>query len=228
MAGAEQARSGNGSLGLKTPSQPFASSVMGEAGEVETGGCPSTSAHPCPDSGPAIGTNGISSRALFGNHSIVMRIDCQLNVLYLRGMSHQDKNEITLPALLRAARAVYGSAIRESLELAGYEDVPKNGIFVIGAIARGGAPLANIIRDLGVSKQAGGQLVDTLVTRGYLAREVDMHDRRRLTVSLTERGRAAAQVSRKAVDGIDTDLAARVKPVWIEHTRATLLALIGE
>ena len=58
--------------------------------------------------------------------------------------------------------------------------------------------------------------------------EVDMHDRRRLTVSLTERGRAAAQVSRKAVDGIDTDLAARVKPVWIEHTRATLLALIGE
>ena len=50
------------------------------------------------------------------------------------------------------------------------------------------APLAEVIRQLGVSKQAAGQLVDSLVVRGYLDRTVDPDDRRRLIVTLTERG----------------------------------------
>ena len=136
------------------------------------------------------------------------------------------RDEVALPALLRAARTVYGAAIRKALSEAGYDDIPRNGIFLIGAIARTGAPLSRIIRELSVSKQAAGQLVDTLVMRGYLAREVDAEDRRRLMVNLSERGRAAAQVSRAAIERIDAALARRVSQEWIAHTRATLLALI--
>jgi DNA-binding MarR family transcriptional regulator len=51
--------------------------------------------------------------------------------------------------------------------------------------------LRQLIEELQLSKQAVGQLVDVLVTRGYVKREVDSEDRRRLTVGLTERGRAA-------------------------------------
>jgi DNA-binding MarR family transcriptional regulator len=131
-----------------------------------------------------------------------------------------------LPALLRAARATYGTAIREALSQAGYDDVPRNGIYVIAAIAGTGAPLSQIIKQLGVSKQAAGQLVDTLVSRGYLDRSVDPEDRRRLTVTLSERGAAAAAVSRSAVERIDTELTRRVGPDYIAHTRTTLLALI--
>ena len=40
--------------------------------------------------------------------------------------------------------------------------------------------------------QAAGQLVDTLVMRGYLERQTDPDDRRRLVVRLTERGAEAA------------------------------------
>lgn len=133
--------------------------------------------------------------------------------------------DIALPALLRAARRTYGEAIRAALAEIGCDDVPKNGIFVIGAIARSGAPLARIIAHLHMSKQAAGQLVDTLVVRGYLEREVDAHDRRRLTVRLSERGRAAAAASRAAVEGVDARLAQRVPREWIDQTRATLLAL---
>ena len=46
------------------------------------------------------------------------------------------------------------------LAVAGCDDVPRNGSFVIGAIARGGSPLSGIIKELGVSKQAAGQLVE--------------------------------------------------------------------
>jgi len=133
--------------------------------------------------------------------------------------------DIALPALMRSARRTYGDAIRAALAEAGCDDIPKNGIFVLGAIARSGAPLARIIAHLGMSKQAAGQLVDTLVVRGYLEREVDAHDRRRLTVRLSERGSAAAAASRAAIERVDARLAQRVARDWIDHTRATLLAL---
>jgi DNA-binding MarR family transcriptional regulator len=135
-------------------------------------------------------------------------------------------DEVSTPALLREARVTYGSAINHALVEVGCDDVPRNGIYVIGAIARTGAPLSQIIQHLRVSKQAAGQLVDTLVTRGYLDRTVDPEDRRRLTITLTERGRAAAAVIRAAVDRVDVDLVALVGPDHLAHTRATLISLI--
>jgi DNA-binding MarR family transcriptional regulator len=135
-------------------------------------------------------------------------------------------DQVVLPALLRAARDVYGAAIRAALIEAGYDDVPRNGIYVIGAIARFDLPLGRIIRELRVSKQAAGQLVDMLVLRGYLSRAVDEADRRKLTVALTERGRAAAAVSRTVVDGIEAELVRRVGAEHVARTRATLAALI--
>lgn len=131
-----------------------------------------------------------------------------------------------LPALLRAARSAYGSAIRAALAEAGCDDVPPNGVYVIGAIARNGAPLAQIIKEIGASKQAAGQLVDMLVLRGYLERAVDPDDRRRVTVALTERGRAAAAASRAAVEKLDAEVEKRVGAEPIAHARATLHALI--
>jgi len=138
--------------------------------------------------------------------------------------------DVALPALLRAGRAVYGSAIRLALAQIGCDDMPRNGIYVIGAIARTGAALSEIIVALGMSKQAAGQLVETLVIRGYLDRVVDTEDRRRLTVSLTARGRAVAATSRVAIDRIDAKLEKLLGTKFVAHTRATLIALaeLGE
>jgi DNA-binding MarR family transcriptional regulator len=99
---------------------------------------------------------------------------------------------------------------------------------VIGSIARTGSPLSQIIKELGVSKQAAGQLVDTLVMRGYLDRSVDPEDRRRLTISLTERGHAAAAVIRSAIDRVDAALVDRVGQEYVRHARVTLAALIPD
>jgi DNA-binding MarR family transcriptional regulator len=132
----------------------------------------------------------------------------------------------TIPALLRGARRTYGTVIRQTLSEAGYDDIPRDGSYVISAIARTGAPLGEIITTLGTSKQAAGQLVDSLVLRGYLVRAVDPDDRRRLTVSLTERGEAASQTIRTAVEGVDAELACRVGAESIDLMRGALVALI--
>lgn len=137
-------------------------------------------------------------------------------------------DDVAFPAMLRGARGAYRIAIRAALAAAGCDDMPRNGVYVVGAIARTGAPLSQIITELGMSKQAAGQLVDTLVTRGYLDRAIDPADRRRLNITLAERGEAAATVIRDAVDGVDERLTARVGAEYVAHTRATLGALIAE
>jgi DNA-binding MarR family transcriptional regulator len=117
--------------------------------------------------------------------------------------------------------------MRRALEDSGYDDIPKNGLYVIGGLALGAGdvPLASLIRDLRISKQAAGQLVDTLVNRGYLARTIDEQDRRRLIVTLTDRGRAAAATQATARERVDAELLAKVGPECVEHTRVALAAL---
>ena len=137
-----------------------------------------------------------------------------------------EPDEISLPALMRAARMSYGAAIRAAVTDVGCDDLPRNGAFVLGAIAHGGVPLSAVIEGLGVSKQAGGALVDTLVIRGYLERVADPDDRRRVRVGLTARGATVASVIREAVERVDAALVARVGADHVARTRATLLALV--
>ncbi|HTV43369.1 MAG TPA: MarR family transcriptional regulator [Candidatus Sulfotelmatobacter sp.] len=136
--------------------------------------------------------------------------------------------EVVVPALLRHARGTYGLAMHRALAEAGYDDIPKNGMYVIGGMALNGhaIPLAELIKQLRVSKQAAGQLVDALVLRGYLRRDEDPNDRRKSNVTLTERGRAAAVVQAAAREQIDARLLARVRQEDVLRTRRTLAALI--
>jgi DNA-binding MarR family transcriptional regulator len=135
---------------------------------------------------------------------------------------------IVMPALLRHARASYGAAMRHALESAGFDDVPRNGLYVIGGLALGAGdvPLGQLVKELRVSKQAAGQLVDTLVARGYLDRAVDPEDRRKLTVTLTDRGRAAAAAQAAAREKIDAELLARVGEEDVRRARRTLAAML--
>lgn len=117
--------------------------------------------------------------------------------------------------------------MRKSLAQAGFDDIPPNGLYVIGGLAlnREDIPLSQLIQELRVSKQAAGQLVDTLVNRGYLERQIDKIDRRKLTVTLTERGRAAATVQSAARQEVDLELLKCVGQEDISRTRRTLAVL---
>jgi DNA-binding MarR family transcriptional regulator len=137
-------------------------------------------------------------------------------------------DDLSMPVLLRHARSTYGSAMRRALNDAGYDDIPGNGLYVIGGLAldRDDVPLGQLIREMRLSKQAAGQLVDTLVTRGYIDRSADKDDRRKLTVTLTERGRAAAATQAAAREKVDADLLAKVGRDDLDRTRRTLAVLI--
>jgi DNA-binding MarR family transcriptional regulator len=135
--------------------------------------------------------------------------------------------DVALPALLGAGRRPYGRAINAALEAAGFDDLPRRGSFVIGSVERGGLAMSSLAGAMGMSKQAASQLVDTLVTRGYLDRSPDPVDRRRMTVALTERGQAAAVEIRSAVASVDAALTAIVGEPAIAQARRVLGVLSG-
>ena len=141
----------------------------------------------------------------------------------------KSRDAVSMPALLRHAQLAYSTSMREALDAAGYDDIPKNGLYVIGGLARDSSdhPLSQLILDLRLSKQGAGRLVDTLVTRGYLKRDVDENDRRRQTIGLTARGQTAAEILSHAWANVDAALLSRLGPKDIERTRRTL-SFLGE
>jgi DNA-binding MarR family transcriptional regulator len=137
-------------------------------------------------------------------------------------------DDVVFPALLRHARTTYGKAMRAALDEAGFDDIPGNGLYIIGGLAleNRDVPLRQLVRELGITKQGAGQLVDALVMRGYLGRSVDETDRRQLVVTLTDRGRAAAKVQAEVRDRIDAQLQERVGEADVKAARRALAALI--
>ncbi|HVS85510.1 MAG TPA: MarR family transcriptional regulator [Gaiellaceae bacterium] len=135
-------------------------------------------------------------------------------------------DDIVLPALLRHARSAYAHAIRRRLHSSGYDDLPRNGAYVLGGMVNHDGSPADLIRQLRVSKQAASQLVDTLVLRGYLERTTDPDDRRRTVLTATERGEGAASEVRAGVLEVDAELEKRLKPAGVKALRAGLVALL--
>lgn len=136
--------------------------------------------------------------------------------------------DIVMPVLLRWGLRTYGERMRAALAAADCEDMPPKGMFVVGSLAMGTgvAPLLTLGKHLDVTKQAVGQLIDTLVLRGYLKREADDEDRRRVSIKLTERGWHAAAVQRAEREKIDAELAAKVGADTVAAARTVLGALV--
>lgn len=115
--------------------------------------------------------------------------------------------------------------MRAALVRAGYDDIPKNGLYVLGGLAlNSDQPFGDIIASLDLPQVAAEQLVDILVERGYLVRGMNAEDRR-VTITLSVRGHAAANVQAIARGQIDRELVARVGEQNVESARRALLAL---
>lgn len=142
-------------------------------------------------------------------------------------MADDSPNEnMAIPRLLRAARMAYGTAVRDAFVAAGFDDVPRNGAYVLARVHDNATPALGVLgHELRISKQAVSQLIDTMVMRGYLERAPDTEDRRRMLVTLTPRGAAAGRVSWEAATEVDEELARRLSPDGVTALRRGLVAL---
>src|SRR5690349_16578179 len=135
------------------------------------------------------------------------------------------RNEFAISALLRLGRDVYAQAIRAELAEAGIDDLPRNGGVILAGIDIAGGPRPDLPGELGVTKQAVSQLIDVLVSRGYLERGADPGDRRRLALELTGKGREVVEAIRRGIGEVDRQLAKRVPAEQVDAMYTALIAL---
>ena len=140
-------------------------------------------------------------------------------------MTEPEARYYSTPTLIRAARGVYARSMRAQLTAIGIDDLPRNGVFMLAGIADSGAARQDMTAELGITKQAVSQLIDTLVSRGYVSREADPDDRRRIALTLTERGEHVLEAAAEGVAAVDAQLRDRVGGEQIEGMRSALRAL---
>ncbi|MEV0434830.1 MarR family transcriptional regulator [Nocardia sp. NPDC050413] len=104
-----------------------------------------------------------------------------------------------LPLLLLAAAAQVTDAVQAGVAAAGFPDVRPTHGFAFVRMAPDGATVGEIAEHLGVTKQAASQLVDELVTKGYVERNPHPRDARARLITLTDRGWACTRAADAAL-----------------------------
>ena len=108
------------------------------------------------------------------------------------------------PTLLRTAYNVLSAAIYSAVSQAGAGDMrPAHGNAMEMLSIQDGLRLTDIASRAGVAPQSMGEIVDDLVSKGYLARREDPSDRRAKRIYLTQKGRETAQASRIALREVE-------------------------
>jgi DNA-binding MarR family transcriptional regulator len=133
--------------------------------------------------------------------------------------------QLGIPGLLRLARRAYGVPVRAAFAEAGFDDVPRNGAYLLARVYGNSYTVPDLMRGLGISKQAVSQLVDTMVMRGYIERRPDPDDRRRMQLTLTQRGEAAATAGWQAATTTDEELERRLTADGVAVLRDSLITL---
>jgi DNA-binding MarR family transcriptional regulator len=132
----------------------------------------------------------------------------------------------SIPELMRVARGSYKRAVDIQLAAQGLEDLPTASGYLLAYLANDEESMPERIEGLGIKQREFRQLVDTLVLRGFLTREIDPADGK-VSLALTERGHAANEASFEGASYVDRELERRLSEAEMAGLRRGL-AVLGE
>jgi len=121
-------------------------------------------------------------------------------------------------------------ADRATAELAeyGYEDVRPVHDFALHSILSGADSASELARRMSVTKQAAAKTIAVLEDRGYVAREPDTADRRRIRLRVTERGLAMMRQGEEVFDRLREQWEEQVGAASLTALEETLRPLVGD
>ena len=112
-------------------------------------------------------------------------------------MQHYDSEALAV-GLLSVSRALV-DGITAGMQALGFGDVrPAHG-FAFTRLAPSGATITELAEHLDVTRQAAAQLVDELITKGYVQRSRHPDDARARLITLTGRGWACTRAAEAAM-----------------------------
>ncbi|TDP29363.1 MarR family winged helix-turn-helix transcriptional regulator [Nocardia ignorata] len=132
-----------------------------------------------------------------------------------------------LPLLLLAAAAQVTDAVQAGVAAAGFPDVRPTHGFAFVRVAPDGATVGEIAEHLGVTKQAASQLVDELVTKGYVERNPHPRDARARLITLTDRGWACTRAADAALGELTENWAETLGAGDLDQVRDALARVVA-
>ena len=126
--------------------------------------------------------------------------------------------------LLRRTTRRFGAAVRHGLDAAGHSRLPQQGFWAVSALAEKEHTPGQLGDRMQITKQAVSQLIETLVDLGYVQRQADPVDRRRVVMTLTAQGRDAAGVIADAIVRLRIEVGRTIGPVEVAHLEHILAA----
>jgi DNA-binding MarR family transcriptional regulator len=133
-----------------------------------------------------------------------------------------------LALLLLGGFRVLADRARAELAERGYEDVRPGHDFALRAIMSGADSASELGRRLAVSKQAAARTLATLEERGYVAREPDPADRRRMRVRVTDHGHALLRTGEAVFDELRARWEAEVGADTVAAAEEAVRRLVGD
>jgi DNA-binding MarR family transcriptional regulator len=127
-----------------------------------------------------------------------------------------------LNSLLARASNAFTSEYEQRLALAGYDDISFAAMGILRCLGDDATPVATLVKQSGVTKQAISQQVGHLVARGYVFVDSDPRDGRAKQVRLTEKGRRCRDVAGVLHERVELDWRRRFGRDEINRLRADL------
>ncbi|MFI9588354.1 MarR family winged helix-turn-helix transcriptional regulator [Streptomyces sp. NPDC052236] len=121
-------------------------------------------------------------------------------------------------------------ADRATAELAarGYPDVRPVHDFALHAILSGADNASELGRRMSVTKQSAAKTIAALQEHGYVAREPDPVDRRRMRLQVTDRGHAMLHEGETIFDELRAQWESQVGPEAVANLEHTLRGFLGD
>jgi DNA-binding MarR family transcriptional regulator len=130
------------------------------------------------------------------------------------------------PTLLRTAYNVLSAAIYRAIADTGATDMrPAHGNAMEMLAIQDGLRLTDIAARAGMAPQSMGELVDDLVSKGYLERQEDPTDRRAKRLYLTDKGHATTAASKVALRQVEEEISEILGTQQYRQMRRNLAAI---
>jgi DNA-binding MarR family transcriptional regulator len=133
-----------------------------------------------------------------------------------------------LALLMLAGFRTFADQTTVELAKRGYEDIRPVHDFALHSILSGAADASQLGRAMSVTKQAAARTISILEERGYVAREPDVADRRRMRLQVTERGLAMLREGESIFDEIRDRWAEQVGIESVAALENALRLLVGD
>ena len=140
-------------------------------------------------------------------------------------MPQPDPGQATTTLLRTAYNAISAAIYRHVKQAAGPGLRPAHGNALEMLALHDGLRLTDIAAQAGMTAQSMGELVDDLVSKGYLRRQEDPADRRAKRIYLTGTGRQAADASYVATRTAEEQIQAALGPRQYQQMRRNLAAI---